>query len=197
MLCWKQDGYKEWKEGDPGSATLSQRIEFEDKAVVEQEQAGTPVLRRLRGDPGICARHFVTERVLCLNDFCTFGAPTAASTPKVISSCICYFEIEIIKVGLPPARTLFGFAASSFQTGDESFLSQFGVGLSPFADSWAVDCNGNRLHKDFSDGLAWECDSWSKGDVIGLAANLNEEKIAVTSLAERILLSTWLWSRLC
>ena len=141
-------------------------IEEEEAAVAKQQVAGGPILRRLRGDLGVCAEHNVQDRTLAFDSFCTFGL-SGAST----SSGVAYFEIEVVEELDAPQL---GFAALGFKIEVDEEL---GDGVGQCADSWGVD--GQRSKRWHVGEQDWVC-AWSEGDVIGLAANVDTGQIAVS-----------------
>ena len=82
-----------------------------------------------------------------------------------------YYEVEIVKMGTAPQ---FGFAAKD-SLSPVNYESDDGVG--DVEDSWAVD--GDRKHKWNAGHSSWP-GKWACGDVIGLAANTGNGKIAVS-----------------
>lgn len=148
---------------DGGFASLLLHAETEGAAPPAEEMAGGPALRHLGGpevrhEPRACTLRFGR------------GLTTVGAAQRMFDSGVLYYEVTILAtLGQP----LFGFATHRFRA-DES--GDRGVGGD--AESWAADGLQQSLwHK----GLAytWGC-KWAVGDIIGLAANMDVGKIAIS-----------------
>ena len=147
-------------------AALAEAQAAEAAAIAEQEAAGGPIMRRLRGAPGVCARHEVPDRLLTFSEFCTFGLPDARCT-----SGVAYLEVEVVE---PLDCPQLGFVALDWEVGVDEYWSD---GVGDDSKSWAVDGQGSKLYHDGDRDWAG---SWAKGDVIGLAASVEAGKVAVS-----------------
>merc|ERR1711904_59930 len=131
----------------------------------QQKEKGRPVVKRLRGEPGVSYEHDVEARTVKCFAFPTLGAPE-----MLVKEGVLYYEIEVLGGdGIPQA----GFASSDFAFIDE----QTGDGVGDDQESWGLD--GVRKSKWFDGPADWKCE-WKVGDVIGLAANMDKGKIAVS-----------------
>ena len=145
------------------------------KAVAEKEKenaeaqrlAGDVVVLRLSGEP-INVKHDITAKTVKFKGVSTVGAPEA-----LVTSGVVYYEFEVLSMdgGAPQI----GFA---LKDGLELSYTHLGVGCGNNDTSWALD--GARHAKLFDGKTAkWPC-RWATGDVIGLAANVDVGKIAVS-----------------
>merc|ERR1712048_178141 len=140
-------------------------IEAEAKAVDEQAAKGVPVVKRLRGEPGISFVHDVAGNTLAMNNFPTLGAPE-----MLVKSGVLYYEIEVLEgQGIPQC----GFAGIDFEPAD----AYSGDGVGDCANSWGFD--GVRRARWHNGSAEWPC-TWTAGDVVGFAANIDIGKIAVS-----------------
>ena len=160
-----------WPALDPADAATAP--EREEAALEQQRASGGPVLQRLRGKCGLSVSHDVTSRILSLEDFPTVGAPGMLSASGII-----YYELELLTK--PDCLTpQIGFATRHFEIGINEYS---GDGVGDDGHSWGVDgerqllfCAGSsRAHNRH-----WPC-LWVAGDIIGLAANVDEGKVAVS-----------------
>lgn len=137
-----------------------------EAAAIEQQAAkGGPVVKRLRGEPGVSFEHDVATRTLKLSGFPTLGAPELLAKAGVL-----YYEIEVLESeGIPQC----GFASSDFAVNDENS----GCGVGDDATSWGFD--GARQARWHEGSVAWPC-TWTTGDIIGFAANVDCGRIAVS-----------------
>jgi len=165
-------GTEELVRGRAEAAEKAQRrkeeaVAREKKAVEEQEAQGRPAIRRLRGQPGTSWEHNLIERTLKFVDFATVGIPGLKATSGVL-----YYEVEILPgcEGIPQL----GFASDAFQVGMDDYT---GDGVGDDAESWGVD--GTRQAKWHDGSVDWAC-RWAVGDIIGIAANIDTGKIAVS-----------------
>merc|ERR1712232_1508924 len=131
----------------------------EKKALEDQRARGGPVLERIRGTPGEALTHDAAERRIEFKEFATIGLKEAAT------SGVIYYEVEVINAeGIPQI----GFAASSFVNVTIDGGTGEGVGDDPL--SWGFD--GTRNCAWHNGNQPWGV-SWSTGDVIGFAANID------------------------
>jgi nucleoredoxin len=144
---------------------LKAALEAEKSGLEEQAKSGGPVLKRLRGSPGEAMTHDVADRTIQFNEFATIGTSESLTT-----SGVSYYEIEVCEAGGIPQ---IGFAAPAFETCDGETCE--GVGDDKV--SWGFD--GARRVAWFGGTVPWACE-WGVGDVIGLAANVDLGKIAVS-----------------
>ena len=151
---------------DKQAAVLKVAVDQEKEAAVAQRAAGDTVMQRMIGIPGCIEHNHMAKTIKFLN-FATAGAPEALTTSGVL-----YYEIQILKSeGIPQV----GF---SLKDGTEISDERCGEGCGDNASSWAVDGTRQvKWHK--GDAPKWKC-SWATDDVIGLAANIDLGKIAVS-----------------
>merc|ERR1719453_1780598 len=90
---------------------------------------------------------------------------------QLTTSGVIYYEAAVLETGGIPQL---GFATSGFARGD---AAPCGEGVGDDSNSWALD--GARKCKWGGDMSPWAC-SWDVGDVVGLAANIDSGKIAVS-----------------
>ncbi len=142
--------------------------EKEKENAEAQRLAGDIVVLRLSGE-NINVEHDITAKTVKFEEgVCTVGAPEALMTSGVV-----YYEFEVLSIdgGAPQI----GFA---LKDGLEISDAHLGVGCGNNDTSWGLD--GARGVKLFGGKKArWPC-QWSTGDVIGLAANVDVGKIAVS-----------------
>lgn len=140
-------------------------IKSEAMALDEQAAKGVPVVKRLRGEPGISFEHDVAANTLAMNNFPTLGAPE-----MLVKSGVLYYEIQVLEgQGIPQC----GFAGIDFELND----AYSGDGVGDCDNSWGFD--GVRQARWHNGSAEWPC-TWTAGDVIGLAANIDIGKIAVS-----------------
>lgn len=164
---WDEDSIKkgEARAAEKAAAALKAAVEKEKEAAAAQRAAGDVVVHRLIGTP-TCIEHQHAAKTLKFNNFATAGAPEALATSGVV-----YYEIQILKQdGIPQV----GF---SLEDGTEMSDERCGEGCGDSASSWAVD--GVRQVKWHDGDSAWKC-QWAVDDVIGLSANIDLGKIAVS-----------------
>merc|ERR1712007_154425 len=143
-------------------------LRAESEALAEQKSRGGVVLTRIRGGLGSIT-HDVKEHMVQFGPFSTIGALESITTSGVV-----YYEVELLECqGIPQ----FGFALKSFELQDGN--CEEGVGDDEI--SWAVD--GSREAAWHGGDKPWNC-HWESGDVIGLAANVDVGKIAVSKNGE-------------
>jgi len=136
----------------------------EAREVSEQESEGGPVVKRVRGRPGSSTID-PQEHTVMFNRFSSVGAPKMLTTSGVL-----YFEVEVLDID---GMSQVGFASELFILASEETIEGVGDDM----ESWAVDgTNCCALHDVAKD---WTC-SWVVGDVVGLAANVDVGKIAVS-----------------
>jgi len=136
----------------------------EAREVNEQERCGGPVVKRVRGRPG-SATIDPQEHTVTFNRFSSVGAPQ-----MLAKSGVLYFEVEVLDID---GMSQVGFASESFILASEETIEGVGDDM----ESWAVDgTNCCALHDVAKD---WTC-NWVVGDVVGLAANVDVGKIAVS-----------------
>jgi hypothetical protein len=141
--------------------------EKEKENAEAQRFAGDVVVIRLSGEP-IDVEHDITAKTVKFEGVSTVGAPEA-----LVTSGVVYYEFQVLSIdgGAPQI----GFA---LKDGLELSDTHLGVGCGNNDTSWALD--GARRAKLFGGKKAkWPC-QWSTGDVIGLAANVDVGKIAVS-----------------
>lgn len=141
-------------------------LEAEAESLATQESRGGPILKRLIGAPG-SVKHDVGAFTVAFQRFSTAGAPASIAKEGVL-----YYEIEVCDAdGIPQV----GFATADFNKAiiDE----QSGDGVGDDTESWGVD--GTRKLWWHGGSGEWAC-SWTQGDTIGLAANIELGKIAVS-----------------
>eukprot|EP00441_Pelagodinium_beii_P027855 CAMPEP_0197654422 /NCGR_PEP_ID=MMETSP1338-20131121/38838_1 /TAXON_ID=43686 ORGANISM="Pelagodinium beii, Strain RCC1491" /NCGR_SAMPLE_ID=MMETSP1338 /ASSEMBLY_ACC=CAM_ASM_000754 /LENGTH=706 /DNA_ID=CAMNT_0043229865 /DNA_START=72 /DNA_END=2189 /DNA_ORIENTATION=- len=144
---------------------LKAAIKAEATAVEEQTAKGVPVVKRLRGKPGVSFEHDVATKTVMLKSFPTLGAPEL-----LVKSGTLYYEIEILESeGIPQC----GFAGIGFDTSDD----YSGDGVGDDTKSWGFD--GVRGARWNGGSAEWPC-SWKTGDIIGFAANIDLGKIAIS-----------------
>lgn len=156
------------KRGGAPVPTHPALIEAEEAAVEAQKAAGSAtVLRRLVGPPGKSFIHDLSAATIAFYPFSTIGADAALS-----SSGVVYFEFSYTdKAGCSIQP---GFASPGMPI---DVHKETGDGVGDDDGSWAVDGDRKQL---WNDGRKpWE-GNWMGGDVIGLAANVDVGKIAVS-----------------
>ena len=147
-------------------------VEEEKKGVEAQRAAGGAVVMRVRGKPGSIT-HDLGRKTLEFGRFATAGSPDLLT-----SSGVVYYEFEIVASddGVPQM----GFALKKgawAEVQDE----HTGEGVGDDALSWGLDgVRGAKWH----DGDAPWPRKWEVGDVIGLAANVDAGKIAVSKAGD-------------
>jgi len=140
-------------------------IKAEATALEEQTAKGVPVVKRLRGEPGVSFEHDIAAKTLAMKGFPTLGAPEL-----LFKSGVLYYEIEVLESeGIPQC----GFAGIGFESSDE----RSGEGVGDDSNSWGFD--GKRQARWYDGSAEWPCE-WKTGDVIGFAANIDIGKIAVS-----------------
>jgi hypothetical protein len=154
---------------DPSwSEKLAREKEFE----AAQRRSGTTPWTRIAGAPG-SVEHVANGGMSLSSSFVTIGAPEA-----LVNSGVLYYEVTIIKME-QNASPQFGF---SLKDGVEDSPKSWGVegeaGVGDSSKSWGVD--GDRKCA-WNDGQhPWPACVWSEGDVIGLAANTDVGKFAMS-----------------
>ena len=146
---------------------LKASAEKENENAEAQRLAGDVVVLRLSGEP-INVEHDITTTTVKFEGVSTVGAPET-----LVTSGVVYYEFEVLSIdgGAPQI----GFA---LKDGLELSYTHLGVGCGNNDTSWALD--GARQVKLFGGKKAkWPC-RWGCGDVIGLAANVDAGKIAVS-----------------
>ena len=133
-----------------------------NEAVATQRATGDVVVQILRGS-SLQVTVDVPAKQLTFDNFATVGAPEALTTSGVL-----YYEIEVLEAGGEPQ---IGFAL------DMDVCESTDQGCGDSRTSWALD--GTRKVKWFDGDSPWDCE-WSVGDVVGLAANVDFGKIAVS-----------------
>jgi len=156
---WTEEAVEKYKE---------QLTKQEKDEVEAQQNAGSYVVKRVIGEPGT-VHYDLNERLM---DFtCSF--PTAAIDCHDTTDGVLYFEVEIVE--LEGGGPQYGFAVK------DAILKEAcstGGGVGDFKKSWAVDgCRG--ILWCCGEEKPWNC-SWTVGDTIGLAVNVNEGKIAAS-----------------
>jgi hypothetical protein len=151
--------------------------EKEDEAA--QRRSGMAPWTRLAGLPSSVKYGFVNG-VISLSssslfisggyNWVTIGAPEA-----LVNSGVLYYEIAIMAWMTQGTSPQFGFSLKDGVPATDRF-SDVGVGDNPA--SWAVDgarkCAWNNGHH------LWPACVWKEGDVIGLAANVDVGKLAMS-----------------
>mmetsp|Transcript_35890 Transcript_35890/g.117255 ORF Transcript_35890/g.117255 Transcript_35890/m.117255 type:complete len:236 (+) Transcript_35890:1436-2143(+) len=144
-------------------------VAAEEAAARAQREAGGLVLKRLRGEPGLCAALAWSPgeaRRLSFHQFCTFGAPDAAASDGVL-----YYEL-VVGEGLENPQV--GFATDGFESGRDYYD---GDGVGDCSHSWGID--GTRCARWHEGDEEYDFE-WAAGDVIGLAANRATGQFAVS-----------------
>uniref|UniRef100_A0A6T7E7C1 B30.2/SPRY domain-containing protein n=1 Tax=Coccolithus braarudii TaxID=221442 RepID=A0A6T7E7C1_9EUKA len=141
-------------------------IAAEAAALEEQRAAPGPALKRLRGEPGLCATFAPAPGLLCFQEFCTFGTPE-----NVVCEGVAYFEVQI---GEELENPQVGFALTTFEVGVDMYD---GDGVGDCAHSWGVD--GTRSKRWHEGDEEYDLE-WAAGDVIGLAVNLGTGQMAIS-----------------
>ena len=135
----------------------------EEALVAQQRAAGGPVVERLHGDAGR-VEHDLPTRTLRYKGFSTAGAPNL-----LVTSGVLYYEVEIVKLGDCPQL---GFSTGTHElqngAGDEKHSCGFDGKRNKI---WR---NGRPKHRDSWPG------GWVEGDVVGLAANADTGKVAIS-----------------
>jgi thiol-disulfide isomerase/thioredoxin len=164
-------GPEEMKRGKKRSEEEAARkrqamLEAEAESRATQESRGGPILQRLIGAPS-SLNHDVGAFTVAFQGFSTAGAPASIAKEGVL-----YYELEVCKTdGIPQV----GFATAEF---NKTFSNeQSGDGVGDDTESWGVDGTRKLWWHDGSG--EWAC-SWTQGDTIGLAANIELGKIAVS-----------------
>lgn len=137
--------------------------------------------------------HDLDARTVQFVEFETVGSPGSMA-----SSGVLYYEFEVLQTSgqyldTPSASsyvvgyTQIGFATSKFKVHQQKLPNpEKGVGMDD--DSWGVDgarqmtwhdTDSARGKRGRPAGKTWEC-SWASGDIIGVAANVDVGKIAVS-----------------
>jgi DNA polymerase III delta prime subunit len=157
--------------GDDPQKEKALELQREKEAEEEQRNAGGMVLKRLIGQPGSVTNN-VSERLLSFESY----FPTMGSPESVTTSGIFYYELEIVEIGKPEAQ--FGFVLAGHLT-DSTIDWNLSMGIGDDDKSWAVDGYRGQLWHNGTEAGEFDS-SWDSGDVIGLAVNVEEGKIAVS-----------------
>jgi len=146
---------------------LKKLLENEQNDEETQRASGGAIIKRIAGMPGK-VKHDIDAKIFTFELFSTVGAPGMCAESGVV-----YYELEILKSGGYPQ---FGFAQKdSIEQADEYVNS----GVGDNETSWGVDgCRSCKWHGDSEDD-SWK-GTWTDGNVIGLAANLDKGMIAVS-----------------
>lgn len=141
-------------------------LEAEAESLASQESRGGPIVQRLIGVPGVLT-HDVGSFTVAFQGFSTAGAPASIAKEGVL-----YYELEVCTAdGVPQV----GFATEEFSKAISN--EQSGDGVGDDTESWGVDGKRELWWHDGSG--EWRC-SWTQGDTVGLAANIELGKIAVS-----------------
>jgi hypothetical protein len=139
--------------------------------------AGGSVLSHLRGEQGQVTiapsaqnTWSETQDVITFHVFSTVGALELLTT-----SGVAYFEAVILEASSRDCYPQLGFATPAFVTGDDAPPN---LGAGDDAHSWGLD-GIRKLKWSARKGSPWSC-TWKVGDTIGLAANVDLGKIAVS-----------------
>ena len=149
------------------AAAAAAAAEQEKENAAAQREAGDVVVVRLNGEP-VDVQHDIVAKTVKFNTYCTVGAPEA-----LVTSGVVYYELEVLdnEGGVPQM----GFA---LKDDCKIAYARTGEGCGDNDTSWGLD--GTRCVKWFDGEAAeWPC-HWATGDVIGLAANVDAGKIAVS-----------------
>eukprot|EP00900_Chrysochromulina_parva_P014337 jgi/Chrpa1/22904/Chrysochromulina_OHIO_Genome00027903-RA len=130
--------------------------------------AGGAVLSHLRGEQGQVTIEL--GGIVTFSSFSTVGALELLTT-----SGVAYFEAVILEVSSRGCYPQLGFATPAFVTGDDARPEE---GVGDDAHSWGLD-GIRKLKWSARKGSPWSC-TWKVGDTIGLAANVDLGKIAVS-----------------
>jgi len=139
----------------------AQAEQAENKLLEEQKAQGNGVIQRLRGKLGVSK--IDAEHKITFGSFDTFGAPSHTTSKGKV-----FYEVEILD--LDEGIQQFGWADEAFQRVE----SQVGEGTGDDEHSWGAD--GARVQR-WHDGSTEYGQSWSNGDVLGCAANLDDGEI--------------------
>jgi hypothetical protein len=132
---------------------------------------GGAVLSHLRGEQGQVT--IVSGGIVTFSSFSTVGALELLTT-----SGVAYFEAVILEASsgfLMGCCPQLGFATPAFVTGDDAPPNE---GVGDDAHSWGLD-GIRKLKWSVRKDSPWAC-TWKVGDTIGLAANVDLGKIAVS-----------------
>jgi hypothetical protein len=132
--------------------------------------AGHPVIQRIRGEPGSVIHEPSGRSIALHGSFVTAGVPE-----RIVESGVLYYELEFGD-GMENSRcTQFGF---SLGDGIEKSEDTMGEGVGDNDKSWGV-CGVRQEAWHNGETTEFGC-TWSSGDVIGFAANIDTGKIAVS-----------------
>lgn len=135
----------------------------EEASVAQQRAAGGPVVERLHGDLGR-VEHDLPTRTLRYKGFATAGAPN-----MLVKSGVLYYEVEIVKLAECPQL---GFSTGTHELHDGAGDEKHSCGFDGKRNMiWR---NGRPKHRDSWPG------GWVDGDVVGLAANADTGKVAIS-----------------
>ena len=122
-----------------------------------------------------------TSRIITFHVYSTVGAPELLTT-----SGVSYYEAVVLEIASVGCAPQLGFATPAFVTGDDAPRN---AGAGDDAQSWGLD--GVRKKKwgpqeeeqghvvESAKSSPWAC-TWAVGDTIGLAANVDLGKMAVS-----------------
>eukprot|EP00586_Coscinodiscus_wailesii_P000291 CAMPEP_0172485390 /NCGR_PEP_ID=MMETSP1066-20121228/13459_1 /TAXON_ID=671091 /ORGANISM="Coscinodiscus wailesii, Strain CCMP2513" /LENGTH=723 /DNA_ID=CAMNT_0013250659 /DNA_START=57 /DNA_END=2228 /DNA_ORIENTATION=+ len=131
----------------------------------KQHDLGATIVKRLVGNP--CdVEHDVDGSMFTFKSFCTAGAPGLFADTGII-----YYELEMLNDG---EYVQFGFA---LKNGIEQMNKYTGEGVGDDSLSWGVD--GVRSLKWHDGEEDWE-GKWTKGNIIGLAVNIEKGMMAMS-----------------
>lgn len=138
-------------------------LKKEAAVAAQQKAANKVVFRRLRGVPGT-SKHDPDTNKITFEAFDTFAAETGASSGKL------FYEITAANVDRGIAQA--GWADLSAFDG---CASRTGEGVGDDKHSWGFD--GNRCQKWGNAGAKGFGKSWTSGDVLGCAIDLDAKKV--------------------
>ena len=148
---------------------LLEGLEQEKRDHEAQRTAGSLPVVRINGKPG-SVKHTISKKWIEFTTKATAGVPEAMATSGVL-----YYEITLIKLpGWSEPR--FGFSREDDISAEENLVD---TSIGNDDKSYAV--GGKQIYVNY-DGkkLSWPSCSWKKGDVVGLACNIDRGQFAIS-----------------
>ena len=173
---------RELRKGAEEQAIKQQKANEEARAremrnAAAQQAAGDVVVERLSGQP-MSVEHDVAAKTLNFTMRATVGAPELLTTNSAV-----YYEFEVLERSEGIAQIRFALEGGITRCDTDTDFK--GVGEN--SSSWGVDgircCRweerGSGKEAKTHQHASWNC-KWHSGDVIGVAANVDMGKIAIS-----------------